>query len=180
MENEKTRLLRVFENNGYSKIQGLRAFLNVSKRPKPRKEPSDLVGSVQLPFIQGTTNKIARILRKHNISLTFRPFNTIGRSLRSVKDVLNPKNMKGVCLISCSYGTPYIGETGHSINQRIHEHVVDIRHCKAWSSALAKHMGKTKHHICLEESKAIVRIDHFHHRKFREATEIEKKVSYTW
>jgi len=38
---------------------------------------------------------------------------------------------------------------------------------------LAEHAEKTKHHICIEEVWVIVRVDHFFHRKFREA--IDKK-----
>ena len=112
----------------------------------------DVVGKVHLPFIQGTTDKIARILRKHKISSFFKPLNTIRSSLKLVKDKLDPKSMKGVYLISCSCGTPYIGETGRSINKRIQEHFVDIRHGITKSSALAEHTEKTKHHICLEDA----------------------------
>ena len=91
-----------------------------------------------------------------------------------VKDLIFPKDGKGVYLISCSYGTSYIGETGHSINKIIHEHVVDLKHNRSHSSALAEHAEKTNHHICIEDAKVITRIDHFHHRKLREALEIEK------
>jgi len=40
----------------------------------------------------------------------------------------------------------------------------------------AKHGGKTKHHISIEDSKAIVKLDNFHHRKLREVIEVEKHV----
>ena len=83
--------------------------------------------------------------------------------------------MKGVYLIPCSCGTPYIGKTGRSINKRIQEHSADIRHGRTKSSALAEHMKKTKHHICLEDARVLARVDHFHHRKVREALEIEKR-----
>ena len=76
--------------------------------------------------------------------------------------------------ITMTHGTLYIGETGRSINQRIHEYVVDLRHGRSRSSALAEHAEKTKHHICIEDTEVIARIDHFHHRKLREALEIEK------
>ena len=42
-----------------------------------KKLKDDVVGRVHLPFIQGTTDKIARILRKHKISSSFNPLNTI-------------------------------------------------------------------------------------------------------
>ena len=109
--------------------------------------------------------------------MSFRPLNTIRGSLISVKDTIDPKDMKGVYLIPCSCGTPYIGETGHSINQRISEHTTDLKHRRVKSSALAEHAEKTNHHVCIEEASVIVKVSHFHHRKFREALEIEKRPS---
>ena len=95
----------------------------------------------------------------------FKPYHTIQSSLRSVKDPIFPKDGKGVYLIPCSCGTPYIGETGRSISQRIQEHDADPKHSRSHSSALAEHAEKTNHHICIEDAKVIARIDHFHHRK---------------
>ena len=94
-----------------------------------------------------------------------------------MKDPINPKDMKGVYIIPCSCRTPYIGETGRFINQRISEHATDLKHRRAKSSALAEHVEKTKHHVCIEEANVIARVSHFHHRKFREALEIEKRLS---
>ena len=86
-------------------------------------------------------------------------------------------DMKGVYMILCSCGTSYIGETCRSINQRIKEHAVHIKHGRTKSSALVEHAEKTKHHICIEEARVIAKIPHFHHRKFREAIEIERSPS---
>lgn len=140
-------------------------------------EPKDRLLGVHLPFIQRTTDKITRILKKHKVPLTCKPLNTIKSSLRLVKDQVDPKNMKGVYVIPCSRGTPYVGEIGRSINQRIQEHIVYINHGRMRSSTLAERMKKTKHHICIEDAQVIAKIDHFHHHKFREAIEIERRPS---
>lgn len=71
--------------------------------------------------------------------------------------------------------TPYIGETSRSINQRIREHADDIKHGKTCSSSLAGHADKYKHHIFIEEAQVVARVSHSHHRKLREALEIEKR-----
>lgn len=107
---------------------GKRAFCKASKYSLTKRELKERIPGVHLLYVQGTTDRIGRILRKHSIPGTFRPLNTIRRSLRSVKDPIDPKDMKGVYLIPCSCGTPYIGETGRSINQRISEHAVDLKH----------------------------------------------------
>jgi len=41
---------------------------------------------------------------------------------------LSVKDGKFVYIISCSCGTPYIGEIGRLVNQRICEHVAHIKH----------------------------------------------------
>jgi len=91
-----------------------------------------------------------------------------------MKDPINPKDMKGVYIIPCCCGTPYIGETGRSINQRISERAANLKHRRTKSSALAEHVEKTNHHVCIKEASVIAKVSHFHHRKFREALEIEK------
>ena len=41
IDDEKTHLLKVFNKNGYSKSQGIRAFLNAKRGPKKRIDPKD-------------------------------------------------------------------------------------------------------------------------------------------
>lgn len=142
MEDEKSHLLEVFEKN---------------KGPPIKKSHYEYSLNVLLPFIHGTTDKIARVLKRNNVFATFKPLNTIKISLRFVKDPVNPKDMKGVYAIPCSCVIPYIGETGHSINLRIREHAnlrirehaADIRLNRSLSLVVAKHAEKTKLAPCL-------------------------------
>ena len=144
-DKERSHLLDVFVENGYSRCLGQKAFLKASRNAVMRKEPKERQLGVHLPYVQGTTYKIARILKRYDIPSSFRPLSTIRNSLWSLKDPVNPKDMKGVYLIPCSCGTPYIGETGRSIHQRISKHAADLRHGRTKSSALAEHVAKTKH-----------------------------------
>lgn len=75
-----------------------------------------------------------------------------------MKDPIDTKDMKGVYIIPFSCGTPYIGETGHSINQGISEHAADLKHGRTKSSTLAEHAENTKHHVCIDEADVIARI----------------------
>lgn len=168
-------LLNVFNKNGYSKHRCLKAFLKAEKGPRIKKDLNDRFSGVHLLFIQGTTDRISRIMKKHKVPLTFKLLKTIRSSLRSVKDHVNPKDGKDVYVIPCSCGTLYIDEIGRSINQMIHEHAIDIKHGRSHSFALVEHAKKTKHHICTEEDRVIAIIDHFHHRKFMKALEIERR-----
>ena len=57
---------------------------------------------VNLPYIKGTTDKIAKILKRGNIKVSFPPPNTIKKMLDRVKNVTNPKQQKGVYSIRYS------------------------------------------------------------------------------
>lgn len=55
-------------------------------------------------------------------------------------------------MIPCPCRTPYVDETGHLINQRIHENAANIKHRMTHSSTLVEHVEKTKHHIYIEDT----------------------------
>ena len=164
----------IFENNGYSISLGPKAFQKAYKGLSGKIACMNPISKVNLPFIQGTTDRIAHVLRRNNVSTSFKPLCTIRNSLGFVKDPVDPKDKKGVYLVPRSCGIPYIGETGWSIKHRIQEHAVDIRHNCSRTSALTKHVEKSCHHVCIEDSKVIARVDNFHHRKLREFIEIER------
>ena len=54
------------------------------------------------------------------------------------------------------------------------EHATDIRRNQSRTSTLAEHVERSCHHVCIEDSKVVAKVDHFHHRKLREAIEIER------
>jgi len=143
-EKKKSHFLNVFVENGYSRYLGQKDFLKATKNLLTKKDPKERVLGVHLPFVQGTTVKIERILRKHNVPSTLRPLDTIHNSLQSVKDPVDAKDMKEVYIIRCSCGTPYIGEIRHSINRRISEHANDLKDRRTKSSALAEHAIENK------------------------------------
>ena len=129
---------------------------------------------ITLPYIKGTTDVVAKILRKRKIRVTFSPINLVGRMLDSSKDPVEPLKQKGVYSIPYSCEIPYIGEIGRSIQVRLKEHFVDIIHDRLKKSALAEHAHHSRHHIRIEEKKLITIEDHYKRRKIREAIEIEK------
>ena len=96
--------------------------------------------------------------------------------MRSVKDNISDGQLKGVYKIDCSCGESYIGETGRSLQKCLKEHVVDIKHERSRTSALADHSLKTKHHLRLEDAKIIAREEHYQRHKIREVLEIIKHL----
>lgn len=109
----------------------------LSHKHKAQDQPQR--GRVFLPYIQGVTDKIAKILRKKNIITQFLAPRTIRQGMRSVKDNINRHQLKGVYKIDCSCGKSYICETGRSLQTRLKEHGADIRNERSQTSALAEH-----------------------------------------
>ena len=79
--------------------------------------------------------------------------------MRPIKDPIDKKQCKGVCRVSYSCGLCYIGETGRSFNTRVKEHKADIKNERIRTSALAEHSLKTKHQLCLEDTKILAKED---------------------
>ena len=145
------------------------------KEGRHTKNQKEIIKSIKLPYIQGTIDKIANILRKKQIRVIFSPFNTLCGILYHSKDQADPKKNKGVYSIPCDCGKVYIGETGRSVLIRLKEHIADISHGRIKNSALAEHSITSKHHILMEDVKVIANIDHYTRRRVREAIEIEKQ-----
>ena len=80
-DKERSHLLDVFVENGYSRHLGRKAFYKASENALIKKEPKERCLGVHLPYVQGTTDKIAQILKRYEIPSTFRPLNTIRNSL---------------------------------------------------------------------------------------------------
>lgn len=99
----------------------------LNKNNNNSKDKSSFTSKIPLPYIKGTTDKIAKILNKHNINAAFTPPNTIRQLFDSVKDSINPNHRKGVYSIPFSCSKEYIGEIGRSFNIRIKEHTADLR-----------------------------------------------------
>ena len=127
-----------------------------------------------LSYIQGVTDKISRILKKSNITTSFKPLETIKQKMKFVKDSIDPKKLRGVYNIPCLCNISYIGETRWSFHTQIKEHEADMRIEQVCTSALAEHCAKTKHQICLENTKILAKENHYFKIKFREALKIIK------
>jgi len=177
IKDEIDHLTSVFKNIGYKEWSITKAIRRAQDRALSEHPPGDKKenqGRVYLPFIQGVTDKIAKILRKKNIHTQFTTCGTVRQMMRSVKDHIDRQQLKGVYKIDCSCGKSYIGETGRSLKIRIKEHAADIKNERSRTSALAEHSSKTNHHVCLEDAKVIAREDNYQKRKIREAIEIIK------
>ena len=84
--------------------------------------------TVSLPYIGGTSETIARIVKPFNFRIAHKPSRTLLHLLTNVKDKDDPKERQGtVYRIRCNdcNGT-YIGETGRTLTTRLGEHQRDL------------------------------------------------------
>ena len=93
-----------------------------------------------LLYVKGITDRIGRILNKHNIRTIFKSPEKIGQILRNPKNQTPPLNSAEVYKILCSCEQVYIGETRRMINLRIKKHQRDIR-----LKHINQHSIKTQH-----------------------------------
>lgn len=170
---EESYLISSLMGNGYHTKEIKRA-INRAKEPNPAAEKKKFISKAYVPYIKGTTDKIARILRKHEINTVFKPYSTLNQQFRSAKDPTPKLQHQGVYRIPCSCGMCYIGQTGRAIAVRRQEHISDCKHRRTAQSALAEHVATTGHTINFNETTVVARIPHFRHRLIREAIEIEK------
>jgi hypothetical protein len=173
LEEEIDHLTRVFKNIGY-RDKDIKKAMN--KKDRMTRVQNDQTSNLKafLPYIRGVTDKIAKVLKRKEIVTSFKPLITIRQRMKSVKDPIDQQQGKGIYKVSCSCGKCYIGETRRSFQVRIKEHEADIRNERTRTSALAEHSLKTKHHVCLEDTKILAKEDHYYKRRLREALEIIK------
>ena len=81
-----------------------------------------------LPYIEGVTDKISRIFRKHNISTAFKPHKTLRSILVHPKDKICKEERCGVVYAipcrNCDF--VYIGETSRQLKTRVAEHREEV------------------------------------------------------
>lgn len=139
-------------SNGYSKqiIDNL-IVNNQNKRVRsllyacPPELINKYVGS--LTYLGPISDKIANILRKNNIFITFRTDQNV-RHLCNGKDSLENSKKSGVYKLLCNdCNGVYVGQTGRNFEIRYKEHVAAHRNGHPDKSHFAKHLIDTGHSL---------------------------------
>ena len=138
-------------------------------RRHPGEPPPPLV---RLPYIQGLSEELKRVFKKHGVNTFIKPTNTFRNLLVKPKDPTDKGHKRGVV-----YNVPcvdcddfYVGETARKMKVRFEEH------CKSdKESALLEHRRKTGHSLSFEDVRILVSEPRLTSRKIREAMEIFKR-----
>lgn len=151
-------------------------LLKRASKPKPttpQEEKETPTAKTYLPYVKGTTDRISKILRRHNIETTFKADRKISTVLRNPKTKI-PLENQGVYEIPClNCERTYIGQTNRRVNARRDEHKNSVRKDEKTSS-LAQHVKETSHTIDFSNTKLLANIEYTKTRIIREAIEIEK------
>ena len=115
-----------------------------SKNKEKVNNDEEVVGKIVAPYVKGTSEKLAKIMRSHGIEVIHRPFNKIKNLVCSMKQSVHPLDRDGLIYdFDCEkhYPNPdetlYVGETDRAKKERGYEH----RHIS--------HADATKCHSCV-------------------------------
>ena len=150
---EKHQVLDALRNNGYPKI-----ILDEVEKRRARKteivpsaeelvrmffenvEPKNNSSYAVLPYINGKSEPMKRLLKRHDIRTTTKPLATLEQHFPSPKVRPLPKKQTNlVYKINCEdCSRSYIGETGRPFERRKKEHKRNVEQFKSGSN-IAKH-----------------------------------------
>ena len=175
-QQEKDRVFDALRSNGYPKI-----FLDeVEKRrakktefvPSPEElvrmffenvEPENNSSYAVLPYINGSTEPLKRLLKRYGIRTTTKPLRTLEQGFPSPKDRPLPEKQTNVVYkincADCSWS--YIGETGRALETRKKEHKRNVKQCKSGSN-IAKHAWTQDHKINFDECEILDKATYRH------------------
>ena len=149
-------------------------------------------GMVVIPYVQGVSEALERVYKKHNISTAMKPHTTLRNRLVHPKDKRDIKESCGVVYqIPCKdCSKVYIGETGRQFGIRQKEHQVEATEVSEQhytraqrkrsetllhKSAISDHVERLNHTIDWDNSKLLTREDHLWTRKIKESVQIRKQ-----
>ena len=143
--------------------------------------------SMNLPYVEGTSEKLRRILRSHKIRSTFYTESTLRKLLCKAKDQLATEaNNKIVKVIHCSNcETVYFGESKRYLKPRSNKHKRSVKNCDCDKNEIAKHCWEADHNCSWDKKKVIIRESRLISRNINETIHSLKnpnhinKISYT-
>ena len=104
------------------------------KKKKNKKKTNDrnYRSQVVIPYVEGVSERVHRVLKKYGVATTMHPHTTLRRLLVHPKDKVELEEQgELVYQIPCkNCGAEYIGETGRLLKTRLEEHRKDVDNTK--------------------------------------------------
>ena len=118
--------------------------------------PSDFSNYAVLPYINGISQPLTRLLQKHDVRVVSKPFKTLQQEFPSPKSrppiELQPNVVYKISCADCTWS--YVGETGRCFETRKKEHMRNVE-SYARGSNIAKQAWSSNHSIDFKNSQVI-------------------------
>jgi hypothetical protein len=170
LENEIDYLYRILIENAYPNNFIRECLRKPKRRPLDPTENETKHNWFSLPYIKGTSEIVARQLKKLDIGIAHKPAATIRSKIVKAKDQMQALQKKGVVYrIPCTgCSGAYYGQTGKQLQTRLHEHQLCIRR-RDHLSQLAMHTFESGHKFDWEQTSIVGASNSKRGREFIEA-----------
>ena len=166
---ETDNIVNDFLRNGYSRRYIYKSL--AIKKPPSSVNNEEIKGSLVIPYVRGTSEKIRRIAKKYGLRTAFHSRNTIGKLLCNTSPKLPKLEIKNVIYsLPCECGVKYFGETSRPLGVRVAEHKKNVKEGKTHISKLAEHVWDTQHKVLWDNVNIIGRESNNTKRKIVEAS----------
>ena len=125
------------------------------RRTEPRENNPNSFACI--PYIQGVSEAISRVLAEIDIHTYFKPVNTIRSMVSHPKDRVPLLSKSGVVYkVECGCcNASYVGETKRRLESRLAEHRKAVQKGEVNASALAEHVWNVGHHVNWDSMKVL-------------------------
>ena len=132
---------------------------------------------VTLPYAQGVSETVRRILAPLGVKVAFQPNSTLKQLLVRPKDrIPSDKSSDVVYQIPCaSCPATYVGQTGRQLGQQIKEHCREVDSGDCISSAVAEHAWGSHHRVDWDHVRVLDYHPHLHQRLVLESIHIRSQ-----
>ena len=166
---ENARTVKVLKENGYQEsiIDKIfkRSTNNCSSCYQQQQtqaryiQEEEIKTSINLPYVEGASKKLRRILRSYRITSTFYAENTFRKLLYKQKDqVTTEDKSKIVYEIDCSnYEAVYFGESKRYFKSRSDKQIRSVRNGDCEKNEIAKHYQEADHSLSWGQKKVVDR-----------------------
>ena len=156
---ENARIKQVLKKNGYQERIISKIFKRITNnhslsQSQQQTQATDIHEeeirmSINLPYVEGTSEKLRRILRSHKIRSTFYTESPLGKLLCKPKDRVATEDEKNIVYeIDCTdCEAVYFGESKRSLKSRSDEHKRSVRSCDCDKNEIEKHCWEADHNF---------------------------------
>lgn len=155
-KNQEDETVKFLEMNQYPLKIINQAKKKALKPRESRVEQEKPIGTVVIPYIRGTSEKISKINSKFNVRTTFLSNNTLRSQLTKLKPKNKIQESKNVVYkIDCECDKTYFGQTSRPAKTRIREHIYNYKMKNTDKSKLVEHAISKNHSIKFESSSIV-------------------------